>query len=368
MVEFRPECLLVTGGAGFIGSNFVRWVLKNDPHVSVLNLDVLTYAGNLESLADVAAEHGPAGDGRYFFLRADIRDVETLAAVFNGLARETAPAGHTARPVPSPDAVVHMAAESHVDRSIMGPAIFVDTNIRGTLTLLEAIRANLLARPRHLRFVHVSTDEVYGTLGPDDPPFTERTPLAPNSPYSATKAGSDFLVRAYVETFQFPAMITRCSNNYGPYQFPEKLIPLMITRALRDQALPVYADGLNVRDWIHVEDHGAALWEVVRRGHIGSVYNVGGDSQMKNIDVVRLVLRALGKPESLIRFVPDRPGHDRRYAVDSSTIKRDLAWQPSRSFDAGLRETIQWYCANESWWNRVLSEAYRTAASMYLTV
>jgi dTDP-glucose 4,6-dehydratase len=367
MAEFRPECLLVTGGAGFIGSNFVRWVLKNDPHVVVVNLDLLTYAGNLESLADVAAEHGAAGDGRYFFLHADIRDVETLATVLRGTARETVPAGLTARTVPSPSAVVHMAAESHVDRSIMGPAVFVDTNIRGTLTLLEAIRAELPTRSRDLRFVHVSTDEVYGTLGPDDPPFTERTPLAPNSPYSASKAGSDLLVRAYVETFQFPALITRCSNNYGPYQFPEKLIPLMITRALRDETLPVYADGLNIRDWIHVEDHSAALWAVVQKGSVGSLYNIGGDSQMKNIDVVRLVLRALGKPESLIRFVPDRPGHDRRYAVDSSRIKRDLGWRPSRSFHVGLRETIQWYCANEPWWNRVLTEAYRTAASMYLT-
>ena len=367
MLAFRPECLLVTGGAGFIGSNFVRWVLKHDPHVSVVNLDLLTYAGNLESLADVAAEHGAAGDGRYFFVHADIRDVETLAAVFHGAAREMAPRGLPARTIPSPNAVVHMAAESHVDRSIMGPAIFVDTNIRGTLTLLESIRAELATRPRDLRFVHVSTDEVYGTLGPDDPPFTERTPLAPNSPYSASKAGSDLLVRAYVETFQFPAVITRCSNNYGPYQFPEKLIPLMITRALRDETLPVYADGQNVRDWIHVEDHAAALWEVVRRGSLGRVYNIGGDSQMKNIDVVRLVLHALGKPESLIRFVPDRPGHDRRYAVDISSIRRDLGWRPSRSFGDGLGETIQWYRAHEQWWNRVLTEAYRTAASMYLT-
>ena len=360
---------MVTGGAGFIGSNFVRWVLKHDPDIVVVNFDALTYAGNLESLADVIAEHGPHGDGRYYFLQGDIRDAERVAAVLRGAALETVPAqaGARPRPVPAPNAIVHMAAESHVDRSILGPVIFVDTNVRGTLTLIEALRAELVARPREARFVHVSTDEVYGALGPNDPPFTERTPLAPNSPYSASKAGSDLLVRSYVETFQLPAIITRCSNNYGPYQFPEKLIPLMITRAQRNETLPVYADGKNVRDWIHVDDHAAALWEVLRRGAVGTVYNIGGDSQMQNIDVVRRVLQVLGKPESLIRFVPDRPGHDRRYAVDSSRLKRELGWRPSRSFDAGLRDTIQWYCANESWWNRVLTEAYRAAASLYLS-
>jgi dTDP-glucose 4,6-dehydratase len=369
MAPFRPACLLVTGGAGFIGSNFVRWVLQHDPHVVVVNLDALTYAGNLESLADVTAKHGADGDGRYFFLQGDTRDVERVTALLQGTARETVPAHERARPrpVPPPNAVVHMAAESHVDRSIIGPGIFVDTNIRGTLNLIEALRAELLTRPRDARFVHVSTDEVYGALGPDDMPFTERTPLSPNSPYAASKAGSDLLVRAYVETFQLPAVVTRCSNNYGPYQFPEKLIPLMITRALRDETLPVYGDGRNVRDWIHVDDHAAALWEVLRNGSVGNVYNIGGDSQMQNIDVVRRVLQALGKPESLIRFVPDRLGHDRRYAVDSSRLKRELGWRPSRPFDEGLRDTIQWYCANESWWNRVLTEAYRAAASLYLS-
>ena len=319
----------------------MRWVLKNEPHVSVVNLDLLTYAGNLESLTDVVAEHGAAGDGRYFFLHADIRDVETLAAVVSGQARETAPAGLTARTVPSPNAVVHMAAESHVDRSIMGPAIFVDTNIRGTLTLLEAIRAELLTRPRDLRFVHVSTDEVYGTLGPDDSPFTERTPLAPNSPYSASKAGSDLLVRAYVETFQFPAMITRCSNNYGPYQFPEKLIPLMITRALRDETLPVYADGLNVRDWIHVEDHAAALWDVVQKGSVGSVYNIGGFSVSAK-QIAERVQRAF--PEASIDYEPD-PVRAKIVAswpqdVDDARAATDWAWKAAYDFDRAFDEYL----------------------------
>lgn len=366
MTDFQPRCLLVTGGAGFIGSNFVRWLLEHDPAVVVANLDLLTYAGNLESLADIERDHGPTGDGRYFFIRADIRDFAALATLLSGEARETVPAKAQGRTIPPPDALVHLAAESHVDRSIMGPAIFVDTNVRGTVTLLEACRSELGSRPREFRFLHVSTDEVYGTLGPHDPPFTERTPLAPNSPYSASKASSDLLVRAYCETFKFPALITRCSNNYGPYQFPEKLIPLMITRALRDEPLPVYADGLNVRDWIHVEDHAAALWEVLRRGSVGGVYNIGGESQMKNIEVVRLVLQGLGKSEALIRFVADRPGHDRRYAVDISRIGQELGWRPRRSFAHGLSGTIEWYVTHQDWWNRVLSEAYRAAATLYL--
>ncbi len=254
MTAFAPACVLVTGGAGFIGSNFVRWLLAHDPGVRVANFDLLTYAGNLESLQDVTARHGPGGDGRYFFLRGDIRDFDRFSQVLRGETYETAGNGGDARAIPAPDCVVHLAAESHVDRSIMGPAVFVDTNVRGTLTLLEACRAALAARDRPFRFLHVSTDEVYGSLGPSDPAFTEATPLAPNSPYSASKAASDLLVRSYVETFQFPAVITRCSNNYGPYQFPEKLIPLMITRALADQPLPLYGDGMNVRDWLHVEE------------------------------------------------------------------------------------------------------------------
>jgi len=232
--------------------------------------------------------------------------------------------------------------------------------------LLEACRAELKGRPRAFRLVHVSTDEVYGSLGPTDAPFSESTPLAPNSPYSASKAGSDLLVRAYVETFQLPALITRCSNNYGPYQFPEKLIPLMITRALADQPLPVYGDGLQVRDWLHVDDHAAALWAVLTRGRIGDVYNIGGDAERRNIDVVRAILHQLGKPDSLIRFVTDRPGHDRRYAMNAARLKTDLQWRARHTFADGLQSTVQWYVGHAAWWERVVNEAYRATNAMYL--
>lgn len=366
MSVFRPRCVLVTGGAGFIGVNFVRWVLERDPDVTVVNLDALTYAGNLESLGDVFERHGPGGGGRHFFIRADVRDFETLRRVLCGQGRETAHGGAPPRPIPAPDAVVHMAAESHVDRSIMGPAAFVDTNVRGTLALLEACRAALAGGERVFRFVQVSTDEVYGSLGEDDPAFTEGNPLAPNSPYAASKAGADLLVRAYVETFRFPAVITRCSNNYGPYQFPEKLIPLMITRALADEPLPVYGDGCNVRDWLYVTDHAAALWEVLCRGRPGQVYNIGGEATRRNLDIVRAILRLLGKPESLIRFVADRPGHDRRYAMNTAKLTAELGWRPEHTLDAGLAETVQWYLDHRGWWERVLTEAYRATGAMYL--
>ena len=349
--EFRPRTVLVTGGAGFIGSNLVRWILAHHPQVRVVNFDLLTYAGNLESLDDVQRRHGPAGDGRYRFVQGDIRDFDQIAAALGsdwGV-----------------DAVLHLAAESHVDRSIMGPDVFVDTNVRGTLVLLEACRAQLEREARPFRFVQVSTDEVYGSLGPADPAFRGTTPLSPNSPYSASKAGADLLVRSYVETFGFPAVITRCSNNYGPYQFPEKLIPLMLTRALQDQPLPVYGDGLNVRDWLFVEDHAEALWTVMARGRVGGVYNIGGESELPNLDVVRRLLFCLGKPESLISFVRDRPGHDRRYAMDTTLIRSELGWRPRHDFGRGLEDTVQWYLANETWWRRVLSEAYR-AAGAYL--
>src|SRR5919108_3332049 len=339
---FAPRSLLVTGGAGFIGVNVVRFLLEHDPAVRIVNLDLLTYAGNLESLTDVFERHGPKGDGRHFFIRADVRDFDALRTVLAGEARETAHAGGAARRIPAPDAVVHMAAESHVDRSIMGPAVFVDTNVRGTLALLEACRAELARAPRPFRLLHVSTDEVYGSLGERDAAFTEATPLAPNSPYSASKAASALLVRSYVETFDFPAIITRCSNNYGPYQFPEKLIPLMITRALADQPLPVYGDRLNVRDWLYVEDHARALYSVLTRGRVGEVYNIGGESEMPNIELVRQLLKLLGKPESLIRFVTDRPGHDRRYAIDDRKIERELGWVRARNLEEGLAATIEW--------------------------
>lgn len=357
-MTFAPSCVLVTGGAGFIGSNLIRWILGHQPGVDLINLDLLTYAGNLESLEDLA--------GRYYFIRADVRDFDTLSRVLHGAGTETATGKTTGRPLPAPDCVVHMAAESHVDRSIMGPAPFVDTNVRGTLALLEACRGELTARGRPFRFLQISTDEVYGSLGPADPAFTEATPLAPNSPYSASKAGADLLVRSYVETFEFPALITRCSNNYGPYQFPEKLVPLMITRALADQSLPVYGDGLNVRDWLHVEDHASAVWEVLTRGRLGEVYNIGGGAELPNLAVVRALLSILGKPESLIRYVTDRPGHDRRYAMNTEKIARELAWRPRHQFRPGLEETVRWYVAHRRWWERVLSEAYRATNALYL--
>ncbi len=362
---FTPHSVLVTGGAGFIGSNLVRWILAHEPDVAVINLDLLTYAGNLENLADVHHRHGPGGDGRYYFIHGDIRDLETAARVLRGACPESAAA--TGRTPPPVDAVAHLAAESHVDRSIMGPAQFVDTNVRGTLTLLEACRAELLARDRPFRFLHVSTDEVYGSLGSADSAFTELSPVAPNSPYSASKAASDLLVRAYVATFGMPAIVTRCSNNYGPYQFPEKLIPLMITRALADQPLPVYGDGMNVRDWVYVEDHAEALWTLMTCGAHGAVYNIGGDNEVTNIQVVRGLLRVLGKPESLIQFVGDRPGHDRRYAMNIARMRSDLGWAPRYDFERGLCETVEWYLSHRAWWERVLSEAYRAANALYLT-
>jgi dTDP-glucose 4,6-dehydratase len=362
-VNFQPATVIVTGGAGFIGSNLVRWLLRHEPGLRVVTLDALTYAGNLESLADVAAAHGPSGDGRHYFVRGDIRDVALVAGLLAGTATEL----ETGRAIPAADAVLHLAAESHVDRSIMGPAEFVSTNVQGTLALLEAVRADLKARPRDFRFVNVSTDEVYGSLGPGDPAFTERNPLRPNSPYSASKAGADCLVRAYTETFGLPCLTTRCSNNYGPFQFPEKLIPLMITRALGDQPLPVYGDGMNVRDWLHVEDHASAIWAVCTRGHLeDEVYNIGGKAEKPNLVVVRTLLAELGKPESLIQYVTDRLGHDRRYAIDNAFIQARLGWEPTHTFEQGIRETVRWYVEHEAWWRRVQTEAYRASQALYL--
>ena len=360
--EFRPSTVVVTGGAGFIGSNLVRWLLRNEPAVRVVVLDALTYAGNLESLADAIAGHGAAGDERFWFVRGDIRDAELVTALLGGRAKEP----ETGRAIPAPDAILHLAAESHVDRSILGPAEFVSTNVQGTLTLLDATRQELRDHPRPFRFVNISTDEVYGSLRPDDPPFTEQNPLAPNSPYSASKAGADCLVRAWVETFGIPCVTTRCSNNYGPYQFPEKLIPLMITRALADQPLPVYGDGMQVRDWLYVDDHAEAIWRVCLGGTIGGVYNIGGNAEMPNLTVVKTLLDLLGKPHSLIQYVTDRLGHDRRYAMDTRFIAKELGWQPRATFQTGLKDTVDWYLANRGWWERVKSEAYRATRSLYL--
>jgi dTDP-glucose 4,6-dehydratase len=312
--------LLVTGGAGFIGANFVRRRRASEPGEKLVVLDALTYAGNLASLDGV--------DG-VAFVRGDICDGAVVEATLRDHGVDT---------------IVHFAAESHVDRSILGPGAFVQTNVVGTLTLLEKAKAAGVKR-----FLHVSTDEVYGDLHMDDPAFTEETPIRPRSPYSASKAGSDHLVQAYFATYGFPALITRCSNNYGPYQYPEKLIPLMILNAMENRPLPVYGDGQNVRDWIHVDDHCAAVERVLEAGREGEVYNIGGRAERKNIDIVKAILRALDKPESLIQFVPDRLGHDRRYAMDDRKIERELGWTRQRDFDAGLAATLEWYRSRQDW-------------------
>lgn len=339
---------MVTGGAGFIGSAVVRMLVRGGR--TVVNVDKLTYAGNLESLAELD------GDSRHLFERVDICDGEHLTRLF-----------HTYRP----ESVLHLAAESHVDRSIDGPGDFVRTNVVGTFTLLQAARGywqSLASAERHsFRFVHVSTDEVYGSLDATGA-FDEHTPYAPNSPYSASKAGSDHLVRAWHHTYGLPAIITNCSNNYGPYQFPEKLIPLMIQRGLAGESLPVYGRGENVRDWLFVDDHAQALLRVLEAGVLGETYAIGGRSERRNIDVVRTICSLLDElsphpsirdRQALIQFVADRPGHDLRYAIDSSKIERELGWKQSESFESGLRKTVEWYLANQVWSDRVQSGAYR---------
>jgi len=322
--------LLVTGGAGFIGSNFVRYVLSRYADYEVLNLDKLTYAGNLENLEGL--ENHP----RHTFFHGDICDPDLVGDVLK-------------RGV---DAVVNFAAESHVDRSILDASDFARTNVVGALNLLEPSRKN-----RILRFLQISTDEVYGSLGPTGA-FVESSPIAPNSPYAATKAAADLLVRSYHHTYGFPAIITRCSNNYGPYQFPEKLMPLLITNALAGLSLPLYGDGLYVRDWIHVQDHCAAVDRILHHGKSGEVYNIGARQEMTNLEIARLILKSLGKPESLITLVKDRPGHDRRYAIDPSKLKQALGWKPRISFHMGLQETIDWYRHNAAWVEHVRSGAY----------
>ncbi len=344
--SFAPAAILVTGGAGFIGSNFINCFMPRNPGCRVVNLDILTYAGNLENLRTV--DHNQ----HYRFVRGDIGDASLVAAL---LAEEKI------------DAVVHFAAESHVDRSITGPEIFVKTNVLGTQVLLEESRkhwqSGLVA---DFRYLQISTDEVYGSLG-ETGFFTEETPLAPNSPYSASKTGADLLVRAYFETYGMPTLNTRCSNNYGPYHFPEKLIPLLIHNIISKKALPVYGDGLNVRDWLHVKDHSLAIETVLKSGAPGQVYNIGGNNEWKNIDIVHLVCdlmdeslgRAKGESRKLITFVKDRLGHDRRYAIDAAKIKRELGWEPSYTFESGIRETIGWYLANQEWVAHVTSGEYQ---------
>lgn len=321
--------ILVTGGAGFIGSNFIHYWLK-EREGEVINLDLLTYAGNLENLADVA-DHP-----RYRFVRGDIADRGLVEGLLDGV-----------------EAVVNFAAESHVDRSIHDAGAFIRSNVAGTQVLLDAAKSRGVGR-----FLQISTDEVYGSLGPEGA-FTEETPLAPNSPYSASKAAADLLVRAYHHTYGLDAVITRCSNNYGPYQFPEKLIPLMVTNVLEGKELPVYGDGLNVRDWIHVVDHCRAIDAVLHRGKAGEVYNVGAGEEHANLELVKAILRLLGRPESLIRFVADRPGHDRRYAIDSTKIQRELGWRPKVGFAEGMASTVEWYVKHRNWWEKIKSGAYR---------
>jgi dTDP-glucose 4,6-dehydratase len=323
--------LLVAGGAGFIGSNFIRYILGAHGDWQVVNVDKLTYAGNLANLKDLE------GDDRYGFVRADICDASRIGEI---VAAE------------KPDAVVNFAAETHVDRSINDPSLFLRTNVLGTQVLLEAARRQGIAR-----YVQISTDEVYGSLGPEGK-FTEESPLRPNSPYAASKTAGDLLVRAWFKTYGVPGIATRCSNNYGPCQFPEKLIPFFITLLRENQPVPVYGDGLNVRDWIHVDDHSRAIEAVLLRGRPGEVYNIGGGNERTNIEITKMLFSFLGKPESLMKFVPDRPGHDRRYAIDDSRVRRELGVSPQVPFEEGLRGTVRWYLENEEWLRTVRSGEY----------
>ena len=336
--------VLVTGGAGFIGSNFVHHMLKNHDY-NIINIDALTYAGNLDNLTDVE------NDPRYTFIKADIRDREALTGIFEKYDIDT---------------VVNFAAESHVDRSITEPEIFLTTNVIGTQTLLDVAKRFWKVDPDDkysreykdgVKYLQVSTDEVYGALGKTGM-FEETTPLSPNSPYSASKASADMVVRAYHETFGMPVNITRCSNNYGPYQFPEKLIPLMINNCKAEKPLPVYGDGMQIRDWLHVSDHCSAIDTVLHKGKIGEVYNIGGNNEKANIEIVKLIIKTLGKSEDLIEYVKDRPGHDRRYAIDNTKITTQLGWAPKYTFEQGIAETIEWYQNHEAWMEKITSGAY----------
>lgn len=337
--------ILVTGGAGFIGSNFIKYILNINDSVTVINVDLLTYAGNLQNLDEVAE------NPRYEFYKGDIRDKDLIDDLFRRYFIDT---------------VVNFAAESHVDRSITEPEIFLTTNIIGTQNLLDIAKYHWKVKPNDkycreyvedVRFLQVSTDEVYGALGASGM-FTEATPLSPNSPYSASKAGADMIVRAYHETFGLPVNITRCSNNYGPYQFPEKLIPLMINNCQHDISLPVYGDGMQIRDWLHVIDHCSAIYTVLEKGQAGEIYNIGGNNEKANIEIVKLIIQAMGKEEGLISYVQDRPGHDRRYAIDNTKIATELGWSPSYTFEQGIAETIEWYLTNGQWMEQVTSGSY----------
>lgn len=336
--------ILVTGGAGFIGSNFIRYMLDNFDG-KIINLDALTYAGNLENLIDIENSEN------YYFIKGNICDKSLVNSIFDKF---------------NIDAVVNFAAESHVDRSILEPEIFLVTNIIGTQVLLNAAKYHWNCDPDNkysrnykedVIFLQISTDEVYGALGKKGM-FTETTPISPNSPYSASKASADMLVRSYYQTFGMPVVITRCSNNYGPYQFPEKLIPLMINNCLTDKPLPVYGDGMQIRDWIHVKDHCSGIYTVLKKGKLGEIYNIGGNNEKANIEIVKLILSALNKSEDLISYVKDRPGHDRRYAIDNNKITTQLGWNPSYTFEKGIKETIEWYLSHKNWMEKIISGNY----------
>lgn len=339
------KTILVTGGAGFIGSNFVKLMLKKHPEYKIINIDALTYAGNLENLKDID------GNPNYEFIKVDIRDREKIEEIFQN------------NDITS---VVNFAAESHVDRSIEEPEVFLTTNIIGTQVLLDIAKKYWKVNPNDkyckeykpgVKFLQVSTDEVYGALG-ETGMFVETMPLMPNSPYSASKASADMIVRAYNETFGMPVNITRCSNNYGPYQFPEKLIPLMINNCLKEKDLPIYGDGMQVRDWLHVSDHCSAIDTVLHKGKDGEVYNIGGNNEKANIEIVKLIIGTLDKSEELIKYVKDRPGHDRRYAIDNTKITTELGWEPAYTFEQGMKETIQWYLENTKWIENIISGDY----------
>jgi len=339
MSNFIPRNILVTGGAGFIGSHFVRHLLRTDKHVQIVNLDLLTYAGSLDHLGELCDPE------RYHFVHGDICDGSLIQSILRDYDIET---------------IVHFAAESHVDRSITGPAAFIETNVRGTFTLLEEARGYWLDQKnwskRSCRFHHISTDEVYGTLGPNDPPFSETTPYAPNSPYSASKAASDHLVRAYQHTYGLPTTTTNCSNNYGPFQHNEKFIPTIIRSCLEEKPIPVYGDGSNIRDWLYVVDHCSGIDAVIRHGRVGEIYNIGGSNNWSNLEIVNLLCRTLaeitGEPTEkysrLITFVPDRPGHDWRYAIDFAKIHKELDWSPAETFESGMYKTVEWYLNQHS--------------------
>lgn len=340
------KTILVTGGAGFIGSNFVKLMIEKHLDYKIINIDALTYAGNLENLKDISSNEN------YTFIKADIRDRVKIEEVFNTYEIDT---------------VINFAAESHVDRSIVEPEIFLTTNIMGTQVLLDVAKKYWKINPKDkyckeykdgTKFVQVSTDEVYGALG-ETGMFVETMPLKPNSPYSASKASADMIVRAYYETFGMPINITRCSNNYGPYQFPEKLIPLMINNCLKEEYLPVYGDGMQIRDWLHVSDHCEAIDTVLHKGIIGEVYNIGGNNEKANIEIVKLIIRTIGKSDELVKYVKDRPGHDRRYAIDNTKITTKLGWQPKYTFEQGINETIEWYLNNTEWIENIISGDYK---------